>query len=44
MQTKSNAISWNPMEAMKFVVANEDGNLYTYDMRNLKVATCVHSV
>ena len=31
----SNAISWNPMEAFNFVVANEDHNCYIFDMRKL---------
>lgn len=35
MNLKSNAISWNPMEAMVFTVANEDYNLYSYDLRKL---------
>jgi len=35
---RSNAISWNPMEAFNFAVANEDHNCYIYDMRNLKMA------
>ena len=30
------------MEAFNFTVANEDCNLYTYDMRKLKSATCMH--
>ena len=34
----SNAISWNPMEAFNFAVANEDHNAYIFDMRNLKRA------
>eukprot|EP00656_Telonema_subtile_P029261 TRINITY_DN3241_c0_g1_i5.p1 TRINITY_DN3241_c0_g1~~TRINITY_DN3241_c0_g1_i5.p1 ORF type:complete len:454 (+),score=97.97 TRINITY_DN3241_c0_g1_i5:197-1558(+) len=38
----SNAIAWNPQEAFNFTVANEDHNLYTFDMRNLKSAICVH--
>jgi len=38
----SNAICWNPMEAFNFTVANEDHNLYTFDMRNLKCALNVH--
>eukprot|EP00210_Caulerpa_lentillifera_P000165 g160.t1 len=42
MQTRSNALSWNPMEAMSFVVANEDCNLYTYDLRRLDAAQIVH--
>jgi WD repeat and SOF domain-containing protein 1 len=31
----SNAISWNPMEAFNFCVANEDSNLYIFDMRKM---------
>ena len=42
MQTRCNALSWNPMEAFNFVAANEDCNLYSYDMRKLTSATCVH--
>jgi WD40 repeat protein len=42
MQNKTNAIAWNPMEAFNFTVANEDCNLYSYDMRKLQIATCVH--
>jgi DDB1- and CUL4-associated factor 13 len=42
MQTRSNSIAWNPMEAFNFTVANEDCCLYTYDMRKLKGAACVH--
>lgn len=32
---RSNAISWNPMEAFVFAAANEDFNTYLYDMRKL---------
>ena len=42
LQTRSNSIAWNPMEAFNFTVANEDCNLYTYDMRKLQSATCMH--
>ena len=42
MQTKTNSIAWNPMEAFNFTAANEDCCLYTYDMRKLQSATCVH--
>ncbi|GAB7341004.1 hypothetical protein MBLNU457_7337t1 [Dothideomycetes sp. NU457] len=34
----SNAIAWNPMEAFNFALANEDHNIYIFDMRNLKRA------
>ena len=42
LQTRSNSIAWNPMEAFNFTVANEDCNLYTYDMRKLQSAACMH--
>lgn len=42
MKMKTNAISWNPMEPINFTVANEDHNLYTYDMRKLTEALRVH--
>ena len=32
------------MEAFNFTVANEDCNLYSYDMRKFSSATCVHQV
>ena len=32
------------MEAFNFTCANEDCNLYTYDMRKLKSAACIHKV
>jgi WD repeat and SOF domain-containing protein 1 len=31
----SNAITWNPMEAFNFAVANEDHNIYIFDMRKM---------
>lgn len=34
----SNSIAWNPMEAFNFAVANEDHNVYIFDMRNMKRA------
>ncbi|XP_041360731.1 DDB1- and CUL4-associated factor 13-like [Gigantopelta aegis] len=42
LKLRSNAIAWNPMEAFIFTVANEDYNLYTFDMRNLKVPLNMH--
>ncbi|KAJ3313402.1 DDB1- and CUL4-associated factor 13 [Blyttiomyces sp. JEL0837] len=35
---RTNAIAWNPMEAFNFTAANEDHNLYSFDMRNLSKA------
>ncbi|KAF9611578.1 hypothetical protein IFM89_033582 [Coptis chinensis] len=42
MKTKTNSISWNPMEPMNFTAANEDCNCYSYDARKLDEAKCVH--
>ncbi|KAH7445269.1 hypothetical protein KP509_02G115500 [Ceratopteris richardii] len=42
MQTRTNAIAWNPREAFNFTCANEDCNCYSYDMRKLQSALCVH--
>jgi WD repeat and SOF domain-containing protein 1 len=39
---RSNKMCWNPMEAFHFVLANEDHNLYTFDMRKMDCAVCVH--
>lgn len=38
----SNKIAWNPREPINFVVANEDYNLYTFDMRKLSKALMIH--
>lgn len=40
---KTNGIAWNPMEAFNFTLANEDHNLYTFDMRKLDFARNVHT-
>ncbi|XP_057949025.1 uncharacterized protein LOC131144407 [Malania oleifera] len=42
MRTKTNSISWNPMEPMNFAGAYEDCNCYSYDARKLDEAKCVH--
>nr|CAG4638403.1 EOG090X04WU [Cyclestheria hislopi] len=42
MKMKSNSIRWNPMEAFVFTVANEDYNLYTFDMRRLDFPLNMH--
>ncbi|KAK6168021.1 hypothetical protein SNE40_021929 [Patella caerulea] len=42
LKLRSNAISWNPMEAFIFTVANEDYNCYTFDMRKLSIPLNVH--
>lgn len=42
MATKTNSIAWNPMEPMNFTAANDDGRCYSYDVRKLNEAKCVH--
>ncbi|PKU42852.1 ddb1- and cul4-associated factor 13 [Limosa lapponica baueri] len=39
---RTNTICWNPMEAFIFTAANEDYNLYTFDMRFLESPVMVH--
>lgn len=38
LSMKTNALCWNPMEAFNFAVANEDHNVYIFDMRKLEKA------
>ncbi|BFZ55047.1 Protein sof1 [Savitreella phatthalungensis] len=38
MALRGNDLCWNPQEAFNLAVANEDHNVYIYDMRNLKRA------
>lgn len=38
MSNRGNSLDWNPMEAFNFAVANEDHNIYLYDMRNMSRA------
>ncbi|KAE8751631.1 hypothetical protein FOCC_FOCC001479 [Frankliniella occidentalis] len=42
MKLKANSVCWNPMEAFNFTVANEDFNLYTFDVRQMRVPANVH--
>lgn len=42
LSMRSNQLCWNPMEAFKFTVANEDQDLHTYDMRNLNKPLVLH--
>ncbi|XP_078072820.1 DDB1- and CUL4-associated factor 13 isoform X2 [Mustelus asterias] len=42
MDLRTNAICWNPLEAFMFTGANEDYNLYTFDMRDLDSPIMVH--
>jgi len=42
LKMRSNDLQWNPMEPLNFVVANEDFNAYTFDMRNLSQPTHIY--
>jgi len=42
LDMRTNAISWNPMEAFVFLAANEDYNVYSFDVRSLKRPLNVH--
>lgn len=42
LSMRSNAVAWNPMEPLNFTVANEDSNLYSFDMRRLDSSRVVH--
>jgi len=42
MLKRCNRLAWNPREAFNFTAASEDNNLYSFDMRKLDAATCVH--
>lgn len=42
LSMKSNKIVWNPREPINFTLANEDNNLYTFDMRNLTTPRMIH--
>jgi len=39
---RSNKLVWNPMEPFNFLLANEDHNVYSFDMRKLDKALMVH--
>ena len=38
----SNKVCWNPMEPFNFILANEDHNIYSFDMRKLDKAIMIH--
>merc|ERR1719382_551307 len=42
LKMRSNAVCWNPMQPLNFTVANEDCNLYTFDMRKLQAVLSRH--
>lgn len=41
LQVRSNQLSWNPLQPTVLLLASEDSNLYTFDVRNFKSATQV---
>ncbi|KRX08346.1 WD40-repeat-containing domain [Pseudocohnilembus persalinus] len=42
LPNKCHALSWNPTEPINFTVGSDDGNAYTFDMRNFKEARFIH--
>jgi WD repeat and SOF domain-containing protein 1 len=42
LRMRCNDLQWNPMEPLNFVVANEDYQAYTFDMRRLKEPTHIY--
>ncbi|KAK0415723.1 hypothetical protein QR680_012085 [Steinernema hermaphroditum] len=42
LSMRSNTIAWHPLESYTFTAANDDYNLYTFDMRYLSEARNVH--
>mmetsp|Transcript_116690 Transcript_116690/g.174226 ORF Transcript_116690/g.174226 Transcript_116690/m.174226 type:complete len:453 (-) Transcript_116690:47-1405(-) len=42
LRMRSNDLQWNPMEPLNFVVANEDYQAYTFDMRKLAEPTHIY--
>eukprot|EP00934_Nitzschia_sp_Nitz4_P005311 Nitzschia sp. Nitz4//scaffold321_size20361//6320//7717//NITZ4_008683-RA/size20361-processed-gene-0.30-mRNA-1//1//CDS//3329547775//5301//frame0 len=42
LSMRSNDLQWNPMEPLNFVVANEDYQAYTFDMRKLEEPTQIY--
>ncbi|CAA9994142.1 unnamed protein product [Nesidiocoris tenuis] len=42
LSMRSNQLAWNPMESFMYTVANEDFNLYSFDLRYLSSAVTIH--
>ena len=42
LPNKSSCLAWNPMEPFNFLAGNEDGNIYSFDMRKMDQATKIH--
>jgi WD repeat and SOF domain-containing protein 1 len=43
MEMSTNEICWNSKSFSEFSLANDDSNIYTFDLRNLKKPTKIHS-
>eukprot|EP01054_Gregarina_sp_Poly1_P006151 Gregarina_sp_Poly_1__6150@NODE_324_length_9523_cov_66_749683_g276_i0_p4_GENE_NODE_324_length_9523_cov_66_749683_g276_i0NODE_324_length_9523_cov_66_749683_g276_i0_p4_ORF_typecomplete_len493_score56_72WD40/PF00400_32/0_00018WD40/PF00400_32/0_028WD40/PF00400_32/17WD40/PF00400_32/2e06WD40/PF00400_32/3_3e05WD40/PF00400_32/7_1e03ANAPC4_WD40/PF12894_7/0_0093ANAPC4_WD40/PF12894_7/0_00056ANAPC4_WD40/PF12894_7/9_2e05ANAPC4_WD40/PF12894_7/0_0026ANAPC4_WD40/PF12894_7/3_2e03Sof1/PF04158_14/9_7e21eIF2A/PF0866 len=43
LEMRSNAACWNPQKPFNFTVANEDSNLYTFDIRKMNKAFRIHN-
>jgi WD repeat and SOF domain-containing protein 1 len=42
MQMKSNSLAWNPTLPTVLLLASEDHNLYTFDLRKLETPTQIY--
>lgn len=42
MEVRANQISWNPLQPPIFLLASENSDLYTFDMRKMTSATQVY--
>lgn len=42
MNMRTNSLAWNPMGPMRFIGANEDSNIYQFDLRKMEEACRVH--
>merc|ERR1711991_1111115 len=42
MKMVTNSVCWNPMEPFNFILASEDSNVYSFDVRNFNKAKMVH--
>jgi len=42
MALRCNSLAWNPLEPTVLLLASEDHNLYTFDVRSMKAATQIY--
>lgn len=42
LPNKAMSMSFNPLEPINFVAANDDSNLYSFDLRKLDKARTIH--